>query len=242
MRLSFKKPAKCVKELHSTEQQHANTHQHQQCWLTSIHVSADRVVNIGETSCRFLPMHQIGWIRRGVKQSQQQGNTREATTFTVAFSMDRGQLDMLVQIVHAGRRLAGAALAHTRHVTSETAWATTTTILQLAATLDDVFDPSKEGQAWILLWDMASIHASADTLAHEGHFSSRRAVLHPAAQHVVLAALPSSAASRAPDAGDHDTGPLRQRRLVRRRGHEQGMAAPVFGRMGSSRSQKTRLG
>ena len=30
-------------------------------------------------------------------------NTKEATTFTVAFSMDRGPLDMLVQIVQAGK-------------------------------------------------------------------------------------------------------------------------------------------
>ena len=31
------------------------------------------------------------------------GQHEEATTFTVAFSMDRGALDMLVQIVHAGK-------------------------------------------------------------------------------------------------------------------------------------------
>ena len=37
-------------------------------------------------------------------------------------------------------------------------------ILQLAAALDDVLNPSKEGQSWILLWDLASIHASEATL------------------------------------------------------------------------------
>ena len=64
-----------------------------------------------------------------------------------------------VQIVHAGK--TDAVLPEqpwperTHHVTSENGWATTTTILQLAATLDDVMNPSKEGQAWILLWDMA---------------------------------------------------------------------------------------
>ena len=58
MRLSFKKPALCVKELHSPEQQHANTHR--LCWLIDEDaVSADRVVNIHETSCRLLPVHQI---------------------------------------------------------------------------------------------------------------------------------------------------------------------------------------
>ena len=54
---------------------------------------------------------------------------------------------------------------HARHVTSENGWAKTTTILQLAATLDNVLNPSREGQAWILLWDMVSIHASETTWA-----------------------------------------------------------------------------
>ena len=43
-------------------------------------------------------------------------------------------------------------------------WATTTTILQLAAILDDMLNPIKEGQSWILLWDTASIHASEATM------------------------------------------------------------------------------
>ena len=60
-------------------------------------VSADRVVNIDETSCRLLPVHRIVWGRRGVKQAQIQGNTKEATTFTVAFSLDHGPLDMLIE-------------------------------------------------------------------------------------------------------------------------------------------------
>ena len=121
-------------------------------------VSADRVVNIDETSCRLLLVDQIVW-GRGVKQAQLQGNAKEATTFSVAFSTDRGALDMLVQNVHAGK--TDAVLPeqpwpeHTRHVTSENGWATTTTILQLAASLDDVMSPSKEGQAWTLHWDMA---------------------------------------------------------------------------------------
>ena len=88
MRLSYKKPALCVKELHSPEQQHANTHR--LCWLVDKDaVCADRVVNIHETSCRLLPVHQIAWGRRSVKQAQLQGNTREATTCTVVFSMRR---------------------------------------------------------------------------------------------------------------------------------------------------------
>ena len=71
MRLGYKKPAKCVKELHSPEQQHANTHRVfiKLCWLMSTHgVTADRVVNVDETSCcRLLLLQQLGWGRRGVK-------------------------------------------------------------------------------------------------------------------------------------------------------------------------------
>ena len=191
MRLSFKKPAKCVKELHSPEQ-HANTHQLfiKLCWLLSTHaVSADRVVNIDETFCRLLPGHQIGWGRRGVKQAQLQGNAKEATTFTVAFSMDRGPLDMLTQIVHAGK--TDAVLPelpwpeHTHHVTSENGWATTTTLLQLTATLHNVLNPSKEGPTWILLWEIARIHASEATLA------ARKAAF----PHVVLCFFPPRSTS-----------------------------------------------
>ena len=61
MRLSCKKPAKCVKEMHSHELQHANTHLLfiKLCWLMDKHsVSADRVVNIDETS--FPPTTRAG--------------------------------------------------------------------------------------------------------------------------------------------------------------------------------------
>ena len=130
LRGSYKKPAEYVKELHSPGQQHANTHPLfiKLCQPMSTYgASADRVVNTDETSCRFLLVHQIGRGRCGVKQAQLQGNTTEATTFTVAFSMDRGPLDMLVQIVHAGK--TDAVLPEqpwperTHHVTSENSWA-----------------------------------------------------------------------------------------------------------------------
>ena len=192
MRLSSKKLAKCLKELHSPEQQHANTHRLfiKLCWLMEKHaIGADRVVNIDETSCRLLPVHQTGWGRRGVKQAQLQGNTKEAATFTVAFSMDRGPLDMLVQIVHAGKTDAVLPerlwLERIHHVTSESGWATTTTILQLAAALDGMLNPGREGQSWILLWDMASIHASEATL------TAMRATF----PHVVLCFLPPQSTS-----------------------------------------------
>ena len=140
-------------------------------WRTSSLSAAEGVANIDEASCRLLSVHQIGWGRRGVKQAQLQGNTREATTFTVAFSMDRGPLDMLVQIVHTGKTYAflleQPCPEHTHHVTSENGWASARSLLQLAATVDDVLKPSKEGQARILLWDMAHIHASEATMKRE---------------------------------------------------------------------------
>ena len=101
MRLSFKKPGKFLKELHSPEQQHANTHRLfiKLCWLVETHaVTADRIVNIDETSCRLLPVDQTG--RETGPAARQH---KEATTFTIAFSMDRGPLYMLVEIVHAGK-------------------------------------------------------------------------------------------------------------------------------------------
>ena len=54
-----------------------------------------------------------------------------------------------------------------------------------AASLDDVMNPSKEGQSWILLWDMASIHASEATLA----------AMRAAFPHVVLCFLPPRSTS-----------------------------------------------
>ena len=71
-------------------------------------------------------------------------------------------------------------------------------------------------------------------------FPTRRAVLPPATKHVVLAALRRGRLPQLqelhPDAGERHSGPLRPRRHLRRLGHEQSMAAPVFGRMGGSRS------
>ena len=69
MCLSYKKPAKYLKELHSPALQEVSTLRLfiKLCWLTDKHaVSADRVVNIDETSCRLLLVNQIGWGRRGV--------------------------------------------------------------------------------------------------------------------------------------------------------------------------------
>ena len=107
MRLSFKRPAKCLEELHGPALQEANAHRLfvKLCWLMDTHaVGADRVVNIDETSCRLLlSVRQIG---RGPPRRQEgsgAGQRKRTTSFTIAYSMDCGPLDMLVQIVHAGK-------------------------------------------------------------------------------------------------------------------------------------------
>ena len=85
-----------------------------------------------------------------MKQAQLWCKAKEATTFTVAFSMDRGPLDMLIE--QAAKTDAVLLEERTHHDTSENGWAiTATTILQFTATLDNVLNPSKEGEAWILL-------------------------------------------------------------------------------------------
>ena len=157
-------------------------------------VSADRVVNIDETSCRLLPVQQIGWVRCGVKQPQLQGNTKEATTFTVGFSTDRGPLDMLVQIVQAGR--TDTVLPQqpwperTHHVTSENGWATTPTILQLTAHNGRRAEPGQRRTSVDLsLGHHQQPRQRAHPGRHEGRFPIRRTVLHPATMHVILAAL-----------------------------------------------------
>ena len=144
MRLSCKKPAKCLKELHSPEQQYANTHRLHQAVLAYGQARSQRRPR-REHRRDFLPP-PAGASDRGVKQAQLWGNAKEATTFTVAFSMDHGPLDML--IVQADKTDSVLPEEHTHHVTSEIGWANTTTLLQLMATLDNVLNLSKELQAW----------------------------------------------------------------------------------------------
>ena len=74
---------------------------------------------------------------------------------------------------------------------------------------------------------MASIHASeGTTTAMKGEVPSRRAVLHPAAQHLALAALRPGRLPKIkelhPGASERHSCPLRPRRLVRHHRDEQG--------------------
>ena len=188
-------------------------------WLMDKHaVSAD---------C-LLAVQTIRWSRRCVKQAQLQGNTREATTLTAALSMDCGALDMLVQFLHAGKTdavLPAQPWPHIHHVTSENGWATTSKILKLANALGDAMNPGGEGESWILLWNMASIHAIRKHTGRHGGVT--------ASQHFVLAALrlgriPQLQELR-PDANERHCCQLRHRRLIRRHRDEPGMATTAIG-------------
>ena len=103
--------------------------------------------------------------------------------------MDRGPLDMLVQIVHAGK--TGAVLPEqswperTRHVTSENGWAHDDHDLAARGRSRQRAQSRQRRTIVDLLWDMASIHASEATLA------AMRATF----PHVVLCFLPPQSTS-----------------------------------------------
>ena len=102
-------------------------------------------------------------------------------------------------------------------------------------------NPGKEGQAWILLWDMASIHASAATLA-----AMRAKFLH-----VVLRFIPPHSTSNLQPC---DVAVFRSckscirtqatttlaRSVLDGTFDEQGMATSVFGHLAQSRTSATR--
>ena len=185
-------------------------------------------------------MHQIGWGRRGVKQTQLQGNTWEATTFTVAFSMGSG-----LQIVHADRTDAvlpehpgRSALTTSRPRTVGHHDDAPAARVHSGQRAEPEQGRTKRGS---FSGTMASIHASADTLA------AMRATF----IHVVLCFIPPHITSclqpcdvaifrsfRSSTQAQASTTlcPSSHRRLVRTLGHEQDMAAPVFGRLGGSRT------
>ena len=132
MRLSFKKPAKCLQELHSTEQ----------ALLADEHTRSQR-----------RPAGAIDRPRRQTSSAagQHEGrprHSRSPSAWTVARWTCWCRLCTLARQTPSCR---SCPPEHTHHVTSENGWATTTTLLQLTATLENVLNPSKEGPTWILL-------------------------------------------------------------------------------------------
>ena len=138
----------------------------------------------------FMPMETVGWTRRGKNiHAQLQGKTRVATTFAVALSMDRGPLDTVVHIVHAGKTRAVLPAEpfppQSLHTTSEKGWATTSTIVDLAASRDHVMNPEMDEHGS----SSGTWRQRKDPGHHRGITASCCAVLHPAAQHVVPAVM-----------------------------------------------------
>ena len=187
-------------------------------------VSADRVVNVDETSCRLLLVHQIGWGRRGVKQAQLQGNTREATTFMFASSIGPWHFG------HAGCRSCTRA-RQTPSCRSSPGRSTLITLHVTEWLGHDDHDPAahvRPGRRD----ELGQGRTIVDPSGHEGHFTSRRAVLHPRRTalrtcspvdlavflEVFKSSIQTEASARLLPRSVH-------RRLIRRHRHEQGMAA-----------------
>ena len=199
------------------------------------------MVNINETSCRLLRMHQIGWVpsRRQTSSAAGQhegghdihGRCQHGSWSAGHAGADRAR-------GQDRRRLAGAALAgahSSRHVRD-----------RLGQHDDAPAAHGHFGQRAEPEQRRTSVNPS---LGHGQHPRQRRHLgrhaatfphVVPATKHVVLAALRRVRLPQFqelhPDAGER---PLRPRWHLRRLGHEQGMATTVFGRTSAAR---TRLG
>ena len=223
MRLSFKKPAKCLKELHSPalqEVQHA----------PAVHQA---VLAHGQARCQRGPPRRETSSAAGQHQGGHDIHGRQSA-WTVARWTCWCKSYTRARQTPSCRSSPGPC---TLIASSENGWATTTTILQLAASLDDAVNPSSVDPSLGL---GQHPRQRGHPFRHEGRFPTRLCCASSATKHFVLAALRRGRLpqlqERHPDAGERHSCPLRPRWLLRRLGHEQGMAAPVFGRMGSSRS------
>ena len=114
-----------VKELHSAEPRHVHTHRLfiKLCWLMSTHVvSADRVVNIDETSYRLLPVHPSDRVGPPRRETSSDAGQHEGGHDNHG-RLQRGPW----RLGHAGK--TDAVLPeqpwpeHTHRVTSENGWA-----------------------------------------------------------------------------------------------------------------------
>ena len=206
MHLSYKTPAKSVKDLHSLGMQDANTRRLflKLCWLMDKHaVSADRLNNIDETSCRLFASADDRVGRRGVKQAQLQACARDTTTWIVAHWTCWCKSCTLARHTQSCQRNCGRRTA----------------ILELADTLDDVRNPGGEGEPWIVFWDTGCIHASASTLA----------AMEASLPHVVLCFIPPLSTCSFATRTYSASCPLRHRGLIRKHRDEQGNATTVIG-------------
>ena len=205
-------------------------------------VSAERVVNIDETSCRLLPVHQVGWGRRGVQQAQLQGNSKEprrsrspsawtVTRWTCWCRLCAGKTDAVLPEQPWPPRHIGERLGHDDDAPAAHSHIGRRAQSRQGGTVVD--PPLGHGQ---------HPRQRGHPGCHEGRIHSHCAVFHPATKHFVLAALRRGRLPQLeelhPGASERHPCPLRPRRHLRKRGHEQSMAAPVFGRMGSSRSRR----
>ena len=168
-------------------------------WLMEQHdVNADRVINIDEGAVYCRCKRSAGAVEARHKRSSK-AKSEEATSLTAAFGVDRDPLEMLLQILHAEKTTAVLPQEpfppHSLRTFSENGSAISSTTVELAIASDGVINPAGHSRAWILLWEMASVHASEVTLCfHEGVVASCRVVFHCIPKHFVLAAFGARAA------------------------------------------------
>ena len=123
MRLSYKKPAKCVKELHGPGKQYVNTHRLfiKLCWqMSTWHQRRARREHRRDVLL-VLPVHQIGWVTTASSKLScraTRGRPRHSRSLS-AWIVSAGHVGADRARGQDRRRLAGAALAgahSSRHV------------------------------------------------------------------------------------------------------------------------------
>ena len=170
-------------------------------------------------------IRELRWLMEATKQAQPTGNTKEARTLIAACSMDRGPLELLVQIVHhaQGNRSAAAGTcpaAYTAHL--------------LRGLPDKHADDSGAHDGFWRRDEPRRITAGMDHPLrprqrsskpehpgiHEGVIASFRVVLHSTAKHFVLADFLRGSFAQLQE----QASPARHRRLIRHHEAEQGLA------------------
>ena len=190
-------------------------------WLIDKHAVSVTIPSVASADDRVEPSrcHQKH-SRRAIQERPRHSQSLSAWVI---------RLGHVVQIVRADKANAVFPAQpwppHTHHATSDNGWATTWTILELADVLDHVMNPDP------LLGHGQYSRQRRLTSRHGGVTASRRAVLHPTAQHFVLAAMRLGHIPQLQDLRP-DASPLRHRRLIRRHRDKQGMATTVIGGLG----------
>jgi hypothetical protein len=128
-------------------------------------ISADRVVNIDQTSVRVLPTATKGWKAAGTNPRWAVDTKRQLTVVLVCF-MERD--DVYAQMVFAGKTAgvlpAGAVPESMTLTYTENHWSSTKTMLELAAFVDGKINATADDaeRPWVMGLDVAPVHVSKE--------------------------------------------------------------------------------